>query len=111
MTTDRRPSRIGGLFDWLHARTGYRAGLSHLLDEPLPPGTGWWFTLGSALLFLIAVQFVTGAVLTLYYAPTTDHAWESVRFITREARLGWLVRGLHFFGASAIVIFVALHLL
>ena len=99
------------LLDWLHARSGYRAGLSHLLDEPLPPGTGWWFTLGSGLLFLIAVQVVTGAVLTMYYAPTPDHAWESVRFIMRDARLGWLVRGLHFFGASAIVIFMALHLL
>jgi ubiquinol-cytochrome c reductase cytochrome b subunit len=99
------------LFDWLHARTGYRTGVSHLLDEPLPPGTGWWFTLGSALLFLIAVQLVTGAVLTLYYAPTPDHAWESVRFIAREARLGWLVRGLHYFGASAIVIVAVLHLL
>jgi ubiquinol-cytochrome c reductase cytochrome b subunit len=99
------------LFDWLHARTGYRTGVSHLLDEPLPPGTGWLFTLGSALLFLIVVQLVTGAVLTLYYAPTPDHAWESVRFIAREARLGWLVRGLHYFGASAIVIVAALHLL
>jgi ubiquinol-cytochrome c reductase cytochrome b subunit len=102
---------IRRLLDWLHARSGYRSGLSHLFDEPLPPGTGWWFTLGSALLFLIGVQVVTGAALTLYYAPTPDHAWESVRFITREARLGWLVRGLHFFSASAIVIFAALHIL
>jgi ubiquinol-cytochrome c reductase cytochrome b subunit len=111
-TTDPRGSRpTGRLLDWLHARSGYRTGLSHLLDERLPPGTGWWFTLGSALLFLIAVQVVTGAVLTMYYAPTPDHAWESVRFIMREARLGWLVRGLHFFAASAAVIFMALHLL
>jgi ubiquinol-cytochrome c reductase cytochrome b subunit len=111
MVVDRRgTSRVGRLLGWLHARSGYRTGLRHLLDEPLPPGTGWWFTLGSALLFLIAVQLVTGAVLTMYYAPTPDHAWESVRFISREARLGWLVRGLHFFGASAIVIAVALHI-
>jgi ubiquinol-cytochrome c reductase cytochrome b subunit len=102
---------MGRLRDWLHARSGYRTGVSHLLDEALPPGTGWWFTLGSALLFLIAVQVVTGAVLTMYYAPTPDHAWESVRFIMRDARLGWLVRGLHFFGASAVVVFMALHLL
>jgi ubiquinol-cytochrome c reductase cytochrome b subunit len=110
-TDPRGSNRIVRLLDWLHARSGYRTGLRHVLDEPLPPGTSWWFTLGSALLFLIAVQLVTGAVLTMYYAPTPDHAWESVRFIMREARLGWLVRGLHFFGASAIVIAVALHIL
>jgi ubiquinol-cytochrome c reductase cytochrome b subunit len=106
-----RPNQPRRIFDWLHARSGYRDGLSRLLDEPLPPGTGWWFTLGSALLFLLAVQAVTGVLLTLYYAPTPDHAWESVRFITREARLGWLVRGLHYFAASFIVVFAALHLL
>jgi ubiquinol-cytochrome c reductase cytochrome b subunit len=99
------------VLDWIHARTGYRAGLAHLLDEPLPPGTGWWFTLGSVLLFLLALQLLTGVGLALYYAPTPDHAYQSVKFITEEVVLGRFVRGLHFFGASAIVIFVALHML
>jgi len=99
------------LLEWLHQRTGYRRGLQTLLDERLPPGTGWWFTLGSVLLFLLVVQLLTGAFLTLYYAATPDHAHASVRFITHEVRFGWLVRGLHYFGASFIVVFAALHLL
>ena len=36
---------------WLDDRTGFRGIRRHLLDEPLPPGTGWFFTLGSVLLF------------------------------------------------------------
>ena len=99
------------VLDWLHDRSGYRAGLETILDEPLPPGTGWAFTLGSVLLFLITVQLLTGGVLTLYYAPTPDHAYDSVRYITTDVRLGWLVRGLHLFGASFIVVFAGLHLL
>jgi ubiquinol-cytochrome c reductase cytochrome b subunit len=98
------------LFDWLHARTGHRAVLGALLDEPLPPGTGWLFTLGSVLLALLVVQVATGAFLTLYYAPTPDHAYESVRFIS-QAWAGRLVRGLHHFGASFIVVAAALHML
>ena len=98
------------LREWLHARTGYRTGLSHLLDEPLPSGTGWWFTLGSVLLFLLAVQIATGIALSLYYAPTPDHAYQSVQFITAEVSMGRFVRGLHYFGASTIVIFAVLHL-
>lgn len=97
--------------DWLDERSGYRTGLRHLLDESLPPGTGWWFTLGSVLLFLLTVQLATGAFLTLYYAPTPDHAYASVRFITEDVTLGWLVRGLHYFGASFIVVFAGVHLL
>jgi ubiquinol-cytochrome c reductase cytochrome b subunit len=98
------------VFDWLHGRTGYRTAVRLLLDEPLPPGTGWFFTLGSLLLALLTVQLLTGVALTLYYAPTPDHAYDSVRFISATP-LGRFVRGLHHFGASFIVVAVALHLL
>jgi ubiquinol-cytochrome c reductase cytochrome b subunit len=101
---------IGRLMDWLDERTGLNAIRGVLLDEPLPPGTGWVFTLGSVLLALLSVQVLTGAFLTLYYAPTPDHAYDSVRFISSTAA-GRLVRGLHHFGASFIVVAAALHLL
>jgi ubiquinol-cytochrome c reductase cytochrome b subunit len=98
------------ILQWVDARTGLGTVRRTLLDEPLPPGTGWLFTLGSILLALLAVQAITGAFLTLYYAPTPDHAYDSVRFIT-STTAGRLVRGLHHFGASFIVVAVALHLL
>src|SRR5512134_136399 len=108
----RRRRRRGAVVrDWLDARTGYRAGLSHILNEPLPSGTSWSFTLGSVLIFLIVVQAITGIGLALYYAPTPDHAYASVQFIMRDVALGWLVRGLHYFGASAMVIVAAAHVL
>ncbi|HET7216972.1 MAG TPA: cytochrome b N-terminal domain-containing protein [Vicinamibacterales bacterium] len=98
------------LLGWIDARTRYRTVRHVLLDEEIPAGTGWIFTLGSVLLALIAVQLVTGAFLTLYYAPTPDHAYESVRFISSTTP-GRLVRGLHHFGASFLVVFLVLHLL
>ena len=97
------------VFDWLHSRTGFRSARHTLLDEPIPPGTGWFFTLGSVLLALLAVQLLTGAFLTLYYAPTPDHAYDSIRFIISTAP-GRVVRGLHHYGASFLVIVVVLHL-
>jgi ubiquinol-cytochrome c reductase cytochrome b subunit len=98
------------VFDWLHARTGFRGAREVLLDEPLPPGTGWFFTVGSVLLALLSIQLLTGAVLTLFYAPTPDHAYDSVRFISSGGP-GRIVRGLHHFGASFIVVSAVLHLL
>ena len=95
--------RLTSVTDWLHDRTAFRTGRHHLLQEPLPPGTGWWFTLGSVLLFGLGVQFVTGVALALFYAPTPDHAWDSVRFIMTEVRAGSFLRGLHHWGASVVV--------
>lgn len=102
--------RATALGDWLHDRTAFRTGRHHLLQEPLPPGTGWWFTLGSVLLFGLGVQVVTGIALALFYAPTPDHAWDSVRFITTVVRGGSFLRGLHHWGASVVVIAAGLHL-
>lgn len=96
--------------DWLDDRSGWRRARTSLLDEPLPPGTGWFFTLGSILLALLGVQLLTGAFLTLYYAPTPDHAYESVRFLG-STFAGALVRGLHHYGASFIIVAVVLHVL
>lgn len=108
-----RPARdrvIDGVWDWLDARTRHRTIRHVLLDEEIPAGTGWVFTLGSVLLALITIQLLTGAFLTLYYAPTPDHAYESVRYISSTAA-GRLVRGLHHYGASFLVVFLVLHLL
>ncbi|MEX2271739.1 MAG: cytochrome b N-terminal domain-containing protein [Vicinamibacterales bacterium] len=98
--------RIG---NWLENRAGWRAARRHLLDEPLPAGTGWWFTLGSVLLAALALQAVTGVLLSLTYAPTPDHAHESVRYIDQSIRAGAFLRGLHYYGATIIVIAAALH--
>jgi ubiquinol-cytochrome c reductase cytochrome b subunit len=99
------------LLDWLDSRTGYRAAVTHLLDEPLPSGVGWWFITGSVLLFLLGVQLLTGIVLAMYYVPSPDHAYDSVRFIMDRLPFGSLVRGLHVFGASFIVVATVIHML
>jgi ubiquinol-cytochrome c reductase cytochrome b subunit len=103
-----RPRHV---LDWLDSRTGYRAGLSHLLDEQLPGGVGWWFVTGSVLLFLLGVQLLTGVVLAMYYVPSPELAYDSVRFVMSGLPFGSLVRGVHFFGASFIVVAAVLHML
>ena len=57
------------------------------------------------------MQVVTGIALALFYAPTPDHAWDSVRFITHDRfRGGQFLRGLHHWGASVVVVAAVVHL-
>jgi ubiquinol-cytochrome c reductase cytochrome b subunit len=102
---------VRSFLDWLDDRTNFRTARKHLLDEPLPPGTGWWFVTGSILLFLLSVQLLTGIVLSMYYVPSTESAYDSVRFIMNQLAFGSLLRGLHFFGASFIVVAAVVHTL
>jgi ubiquinol-cytochrome c reductase cytochrome b subunit len=102
---------LRAFLDWFDSRTGIRAARAHLLDEPIPAGTGWSFVTGSVVLFLIVVQLATGVVLTMYYVPAPDHAYASIRFIMDQLPFGSVLRGLHFFGASFIVVAALVHML
>ncbi|MDQ3809805.1 MAG: cytochrome b N-terminal domain-containing protein [Chloroflexota bacterium] len=93
---------------WLDDRLGFSTSIKPLIEHPVPP-TGWDYTLGSATLIAFIVQVVTGVALAFTYVPTPDHAYESLEFITHQAVLGNIVRGIHFWGASAMVLLVAMH--
>jgi ubiquinol-cytochrome c reductase cytochrome b subunit len=96
--------------DWLDERLGWRRVWEAIFLRKVPK-TNWAFTLGSAALFLAVNQIVTGILLTIYYVPTPDHAYDSVQFITLQVPAGWLIRGLHHWGASAMVVLVGVHML
>lgn len=81
------------------------------LTETLPAGVGWPQTLGSLVLFGILTQVLTGILLAIYYSPSVESAYESVRFIEERVVAGGLIRGLHYWGASLVVVSVLLHLL
>lgn len=81
------------------------------IKKPLPKHINWLFSLGSMAAFLLILQAVTGAFLAFYYSPSPDHAYNAVNYIRVEVMFGGFVRGLHHWGASAMVIVVFLHLL
>ena len=81
------------------------------LRKPLPKHINLLFSLGSLAMFLLLLQAATGAFLALYYSPSPEHAHNAVTYISGEVPFGSFVRGLHHWGASAMVILVFLHLL
>lgn len=96
------------ILGWLDDRLGFSTTLKPLIEHPVPP-TGWDYTIGSATLIAFTVQVVTGVALAFTYVPTPDHAYESLDFISHGALLGNIVRGVHFWGASAMVLLVCAH--
>ncbi len=95
---------------WLDERTAWRQVWEAIFLRKIPK-VNWLYTLGSATLFVAMNQAITGILLTIYYVPTPDHAYDSVQYITTQVPLGWLIRGLHHWGASAMVVLVVLHML
>ncbi len=99
------------MLNWLENRIRFKSAIEQYLHERLPDRIGWPHVLGSALLALIAFQFVSGVLLSFVYSASPDGAYRSVRYINEEMRGGAWLRALHYWGASAVVIVAGLHLL
>lgn len=101
---------IQTVFAWLDERLGLTTIYQTVLDRKIPK-VNWWFTLGSASLFLFVIQGITGMLLTVYYVPSPDSAYDSIQYIMNGVQFGWLIRGIHHWGASLMVLVVFIHML
>ncbi len=95
--------------DWVEERLELKKWTDWFLDRKVPRRVGWFYTLGSATLITFIVMVATGAFLMMNYSPSPDHAYQSVQYIMGEVPMGNLVRSLHVWGASAMVVLVGLH--
>jgi quinol---cytochrome c reductase cytochrome b subunit, bacillus type len=96
--------------DWLEERSGLVGGIRYFLFRKVPSDTNWMQTLGSATFTAFLVQATTGVFLAMYYRPTPTEAYPSIQNITDHVFMGWLVRGMHRWGASVFIILMFLHM-
>src|SRR3972149_5222296 len=96
---------------WLRHRLPVSATtLRELTNEPVPYHLKrWWFCLGGTPAYLFVVQIVTGILLAVYYEPSPQTAYQSVRYITEQANYGWFLRSMHKWAATLMIAAVVLH--
>ncbi len=102
---------LNGIENWLETRTGAVSAARAIGNRVLPGGASWCRVWPSAILFLLMVQALTGAILWMHYSPSAQTAWESVFYIQYKLPGGWLVRGIHHYSAQFLVAVAALYLL
>src|SRR5581483_1295791 len=98
------------MLNWIERRTGFVSMTKDFLTEDIPGGAIYWYVFGSATLFAMIVQIVTGIFLTFFYAPSAMTAWESTKYIY-DHPFQHFVLSIHYWGASAMIALVFLHLL
>lgn len=96
---------------WFEERLGLKKPFGWFLNRAVPHGVNWWYVLGSATLVVFIIQAATGIFLMFNYSPSPDHAYDAVQYIMVQIPFGSLIRSIHFYAASAMVILVVLHLL
>src|SRR5581483_5420557 len=101
--------------NWLDERYPFTKSIDEALYQRVPNfANAFYYCFGGMVFILITFQLLTGILLSLYYVPDATGnpapAYLSVNFIQQSVYLGWLIRGVHFWGANLLIIMVLLHM-
>jgi len=100
---------IDKALEWLEDRTGLVKPFIHMMLHPVPGKSTWAYVFGTAIMTSFIVQLASGVALSTLYVPSGSQAWESIKWITEQVPFGSWLRATHYFGASAMIIFVGAH--
>jgi menaquinol-cytochrome c reductase cytochrome b subunit len=100
---------------WLDERYPFTKAVDEALYQRVPNfANAFYYCFGGMVFILIALQLLTGVLLALYYVPdgggSPAPAYTSVQYIQSSVYLGWLIRGVHFWGANLLIFMVVIHM-
>ncbi|GAB4073587.1 menaquinol-cytochrome c reductase cytochrome b subunit [Barrientosiimonas marina] len=106
------------LYDWIDERVDvtplWRDLADHEVPEHVNPAhhfSAFVYCFGGLTFFVVVIQILSGMFLTMYYVPDIENAWRSVYYLQTEVAHGQIVRGMHHWGASVVIVMLLLHTL
>jgi len=106
------------LYDWVDERLDitpiWRDIADHEVPEHVNPAhhfSAFVYCFGGLTFFITVIQILSGMFLTMYYVPDVENAWKSVYYLQNEVAFGEIVRGMHHWGASLVIVMMFLHTL
>src|SRR5690349_2638477 len=104
-----------GVVRWIDERTPFVKAVDDELYRRVPNYTLVAYRyLGGLAAILIVIELITGFLLGIYYVPdgagNPAPAYTSTVFIQQTVYLGWLIRGIHFWGANLLLVVALLHM-
>lgn len=100
---------MSNVYDWFQERLEIQAIADDITSKYVPPHVNIFYCLGGITLTCFIVQVATGFAMTFYYRPTVTEAFVSVQYIMTEVNFGWLIRSVHRWSASMMVLNMILH--
>jgi cytochrome b6 len=100
---------MSNVYDWFQERLEIQAIADDITSKYVPPHVNIFYCLGGITLTCFIVQVATGFAMTFYYRPTVTEAFASVKYLMTEVNFGWLLRSVHRWSASMMVLNMILH--
>jgi quinol-cytochrome oxidoreductase complex cytochrome b subunit len=104
------PRFFGLLYGPIDTTLPINEALDRSLRRRLPAFVGWRHSLGGISFFLFIVLVVTGVLLSVHYRPSVQEAYPSIQHIVSDITFGWLVRDVHRWAATLLVVVILAHM-
>jgi cytochrome b6 len=101
---------MGKVYDWFEERLEVQAIADDVTSKYVPPHVNIFYCLGGITFVCFIIQVATGFAMTFYYRPTVTEAFSSVEYLITDVNLGWLIRSIHRWSASMMVLMMILHI-
>ena len=101
---------LGLLYGPIDRRLRIDQALRKSLQYRLPSHVTWRQAFGGIAYLLFIMLVVTGVLLSLYYRPSAEAAYQSIQHIVSQVSFGWLIRDVHVWSANLIVIAIGVHM-
>jgi len=100
---------MSNVYDWFDERLEVQAIADDVTSKYVPPHVNIFYCLGGITFTSFIIQVATGFAMTFYYRPTVTEAFASVEYIMTDVNFGWLIRSVHRWSASMMVLMMILH--
>jgi len=102
---------MGKIFDYFDSRFVLKKPHKSFFERTLPPNVNYFYCFGGITFVLFLLLLFTGIMLSIYYVPSENDAYQSIRYIEEKAYLGGLIRSLHKWSANLMVICLIIHMI
>lgn len=106
------------MYNWIDERLDitpmWRDVADHEVPEHVNPAhhfSAFVYCFGGLTFFVVVIQILSGMFLSMYYAPDITNAYYSVDYLQHKVAFGVIVRGMHHWGASLVIVMMFLHTL
>ena len=97
------------VYNWFQERLEIQAIADDISSKYVPPHVNIFYCLGGITFVCFLVQVATGFAMTFYYRPSVADAFASVEYMMTQVNFGWLIRSIHRWSASMMVLMMILH--
>ena len=97
-------SVMNKIYDWFEERLEVQAIADDISSKYVPPHVNIFYCFGGLVFTCFLIQVATGFAMTFYYRPSVVDAFASVEYIMTSVNFGWLIRSIHRWSASMMVL-------